>query len=266
MEVLISIATMFSIIIVIILILKNEQNKSSVMHYSEKFQQLLQLNRNYLFYETKKYRTINYPATSKKNCEKLTFSDIIDYYLENNIDGLRSDIENIIYNKNLYLEYLKEFEMISGHLENQILQKLKMSEKKFQKYENKLIQKYKYKGSFDLVISIKIYYLSPKGRNYYEKKDVLHIDNLIFIYNQYKTMKNNKTIREIERSKMSASIRYDVLNRDKFRCQICGATQSDGVKLHVDHIIPISKGGKTEMNNLRTLCDRCNLGKSDKIE
>lgn len=38
------------------------------------------------------------------------------------------------------------------------------------------------------------------------------------------------------------------------------------MKLHVDHIMPISKGGKTEPSNLRTLCIDCNLGKGAKIE
>ena len=69
-----------------------------------------------------------------------------------------------------------------------------------------------------------------------------------------------------QRNLMTASLRYDVLRRDGFRCQICGASASDGALLHVDHIIPVSKGGKTEFSNLRTLCDRCNLGKGDKIE
>ena len=63
---------------------------------------------------------------------------------------------------------------------------------------------------------------------------------------------------------MSDSLRYDVLKRDNFRCTICGRTAADGIKLHVDHIMPIAKGGKTEMNNLRTLCNQCNSGKSDK--
>ena len=31
----------------------------------------------------------------------------------------------------------------------------------------------------------------------------------------------------------------------------------DGVRLHVDHIVPVSKGGKTEMHNLQTLCEAC---------
>lgn len=69
-----------------------------------------------------------------------------------------------------------------------------------------------------------------------------------------------------ERSKLSASLRYDVLKRDNFRCTICGRSAADGVTLHVDHIKPVSKGGKTEMSNLRTLCDYCNLGKSDKYD
>ena len=36
-----------------------------------------------------------------------------------------------------------------------------------------------------------------------------------------------------------------------------------GGKLHVDHIKPVSKGGKTVRDNLRTLCEDCNLGKRD---
>lgn len=69
-----------------------------------------------------------------------------------------------------------------------------------------------------------------------------------------------------QRRLMSDSLRYDVLRRDNFRCQLCGSSAKDGVKLHVDHILPVSKGGKTEMSNLRTLCERCNLGKGAKIE
>jgi hypothetical protein len=71
-----------------------------------------------------------------------------------------------------------------------------------------------------------------------------------------------------ERGKLTSSLRYDILKRDGFRCQICGRKISDDpdLILHVDHIIPISKGGLTIWNNLRTLCQDCNLGKSNKIE
>jgi hypothetical protein len=67
-----------------------------------------------------------------------------------------------------------------------------------------------------------------------------------------------------ERGKMTNSLRYDVLKRDGFYCQICGATGKEDV-LVVDHIKPVSKGGKTEKDNLQTLCQTCNSGKAAKV-
>ncbi len=49
------------------------------------------------------------------------------------------------------------------------------------------------------------------------------------------------------------------------KCQICGRSAKDGAILHIDHIIPISKGGRTEIDNLRTLCQSCNLGKGSSV-
>lgn len=65
------------------------------------------------------------------------------------------------------------------------------------------------------------------------------------------------------RTKLSAKLRMDVFDRDRHACQICGAKAPD-VVLHVDHILPVSKGGLTELRNLRTLCAECNLGRGDK--
>ncbi len=63
-------------------------------------------------------------------------------------------------------------------------------------------------------------------------------------------------------------LRYTVLNRDRFKCVLCGNSPAVSLdcRLHVDHIFPFSKGGKTEIGNLRTLCQHCNLGKSNRIE
>lgn len=47
-----------------------------------------------------------------------------------------------------------------------------------------------------------------------------------------------------QRRLVTASMRFEVLARDHYRCKICGATEADGVKLHVDHIYPLAKGGK----------------------
>ena len=75
-----------------------------------------------------------------------------------------------------------------------------------------------------------------------------------------------KTSKEYQRQLLTPSLRYDIMKRDGFRCVLCGRTSKDGIALHVDHILPVSKGGQTIPSNLRTLCDVCNLGKSDKYD
>lgn len=66
----------------------------------------------------------------------------------------------------------------------------------------------------------------------------------------YKEFKRKKTQTTIK-------LRYFVLNRDNFKCKLCG----DNYLLEVDHIIPLHAGGKSEPDNLQTLCQRCNQGK-----
>lgn len=58
--------------------------------------------------------------------------------------------------------------------------------------------------------------------------------------------------------------RFSIFKRDNFTCQYCGKTPKDGVKLHVDHIIPLDKGGDNSLENLITACQECNLEKHDK--
>lgn len=60
-------------------------------------------------------------------------------------------------------------------------------------------------------------------------------------------------------------LRFLVLQRDKFRCVKCGASPAKGhsVSLQVDHVVPWSRGGETEFENLQTLCEICNIGKSN---
>jgi len=72
--------------------------------------------------------------------------------------------------------------------------------------------------------------------------------------------KEHRTSRNI-----NARLRFKVLKRDNFRCCACGASpaKDPSVELHVDHIVPWSKGGETEIDNLQTLCSKCNLGKGD---
>ena len=64
-----------------------------------------------------------------------------------------------------------------------------------------------------------------------------------------------------ERKAISEKIRYEVLSRDEFKCQACGRAASEGVKLQIDHKVPVDWGGTNDISNLVTLCDECNRGK-----
>lgn len=64
----------------------------------------------------------------------------------------------------------------------------------------------------------------------------------------------------------SIGLRFKVLQRERFRCKLCGRSPATelGCELHVDHIVPFSKGGKTTFENLRALCAECNIGRSNR--
>lgn len=63
---------------------------------------------------------------------------------------------------------------------------------------------------------------------------------------------------------MTKELRKQIMERDNYTCQICGKYMPDEVGLQIDHIIPVAKGGKTILSNLRVLCDKCNRKKGAK--
>lgn len=60
----------------------------------------------------------------------------------------------------------------------------------------------------------------------------------------------------------SKKLRMSVIQRDEFRCRVCGRSPSNyvDVELHVHHIIPWGIGGVTEEKNLITICKTCHDG------
>jgi hypothetical protein len=107
-------------------------------------------------------------------------------------------------------------------------------------------------------------YTSPQGRNSYWRSQEWDFDGLYRELMEFRRVREAKSttqfLRQQERAKVTADVRYQVLKRDGHRCRSCGNT-AEVEPLHVDHIIPIAKGGKSDLENLQTLCQSCNLGK-----
>ena len=69
--------------------------------------------------------------------------------------------------------------------------------------------------------------------------------------------------RSISDGYVPGSVRYEVLKRAKYRCELCGAHEEQAA-LHVDHIMPRAKGGGNELSNFQALCVTCNTNKRDR--
>lgn len=67
------------------------------------------------------------------------------------------------------------------------------------------------------------------------------------------------------RQALSLRLRLAVLKRDEYRCIKCGANprKDKSVRLEIDHIKPVSRGGSSVMENLQALCGVCNQGKTN---
>lgn len=111
-------------------------------------------------------------------------------------------------------------------------------------------------------------------RAVYKKKPLLEIDckicNVTFLPNTHHTKYCSAECKVEARErfvkderKQRYKKRFQILERDKFRCQYCGLSPrvSEEVILHIDHIDPKKNGGKDDAKNLITACNYCNLGK-----
>lgn len=69
--------------------------------------------------------------------------------------------------------------------------------------------------------------------------------------------------RSLSEGYVSGGVRYEVLKRAKYRCELCGAHETQ-TALHIDHIIPRAKGGSDDLSNFQVLCMSCNTSKRDR--
>jgi ATP adenylyltransferase len=103
----------------------------------------------------------------------------------------------------------------------------------------------------------------------YEDLDEGQIENLIGLceskLEEYKARRGRRIWqhRRVSAGYVSGTLRYEVLKRARFRCELCGVSAEERA-LEVDHIVPRARGGKDDPDNLQALCYRCNSMKRDR--
>ena len=178
--------------------------------------------------------------------------------------------DKIDFNRDLALKYDFKIESLPNHLSKKTCTDAGLDYVRCYQLEKEMCDAKRLKPVTNVLFRVTLSYQSPKQRVTSHKNEDFRYTEFIRALDSVSSRRMDRATYEsyvaAERAILSDSMRYDVMRRDGFKCVLCGATAADGAKLHVDHIYPVSKGGKTVMSNLRTLCERCNMGKSNKIE
>ncbi len=257
-------------IVIDILITTNKRGETIVRENSERLRWLKLLNARTHYFEIESLYMIREYCVSKQKLDRLDMDTYFVHYIEKRLNWFHRLEEETLENHETKQIYMSEVIKINSTATEESCKALKIKLKKFIKLENMYFEQEILQIEDNPVICIKASYTSPQGRNTYQRTERYRFIEIQDMVRRTENLIEERGKREyqirLERAKLTPSMRYNILKRDHFRCQICGSSSSDGVKLHVDHIVPVSRGGKTEPSNLRTLCDRCNLGKSSKLE
>jgi hypothetical protein len=102
------------------------------------------------------------------------------------------------------------------------------------------------------------------------------LTSIILAFNEYSKWNNRKLFEELQpifyylqkdvlepRKKITKKLREDLIKEAEFQCFYC-KNKYDKSNLHIDHIIPISKGGLSNLENLVVACKKCNILKGIK--
>ena len=119
-------------------------------------------------------------------------------------------------------------------------------------------------------ITVRLHLININGARYWSKEDKFSIDDIKYMISCvsdkhgdfYRDPRVWDSICRVERAKVSNRMRFSIYERDGNRCRKCGSAYD----LEIDHIFPISKGGKSVYDNLQTLCHECNAKKSNTVE
>lgn len=188
---------------------------------------------------------------------------------DSSLDRCRDSSRQLVSNfgkEDYQIKYLQKYfglrinDEIMDHLDNvckwnMALDKICQQTPKFEKF----------KGECYPAFSMQ--YTSPAGRSSVEETFVFSSKNIKKLSSQVEALVLKQQSKKFQRAAMTPQLREAILRRDNWTCQCCGNSifREPNLLLEVDHIIPVSAGGKTEPSNLQTLCWKCNRKKSDKI-
>lgn len=231
---------------------------------------LNELNKQFTFYPSVSFDQ-KYTYDNEKFYNSISPEDFLIYQLQFISHKVKKQIYLMELNCKKYKEYISAVKAIN------VSGKYNKSTKGYivkilNYYERQAYKNYIQSPSIEFYLTVRLYLSKINGEVYMRKSaqfSVAQVTELIDRLNNkngsfYRDRGVWDAICRVERGKVSNKLRFAVYKRDEYRCRYCHRSES-WVQLEVDHIIPISKGGKSTIDNLQTLCHDCNVKKGDKI-
>ncbi len=240
-----------------------------VKSHSQCLYAIKNLNKNYGFKEFDAHPRYQRNCNSKTQLDNFNIDNHMLLTIEDSQNYFTGIVKAVKYNRQKYSQYEQQYNSTIRNITskcnyNSITSGSIIDVDEFKTIEEEEYKKLKKTAIRDFNIELIVCYRSPRGRNSYSKTYRFNCHDIEHYLDDFHQMQQNKQSAVYQRQLMTPKMRYNILKRDGFKCVLCGRSQKvHGAILHVDHIKPISKGGKTEESNLRTLCEMCNLGKSD---
>lgn len=210
------------------------------------------------------------------NFEKVSCKDYLIYQFHLDTLRVRRIIKSRNNNISKEIDYKSKVDLTKDKLGNFYVSIEDLNEEKLRNIESIVFNDLIEKVNTDFYAEVHLYL--TRGRMHRvvdEKKELFDLNEIIDVLKSIDSSKVIdgrrfysgevwKSIERVERAKVSNELRQEIFERDGYTCVNCGSTEKES--LEIDHIQPISKGGKTEPGNLQTLCRNCNIRKGNNID
>lgn len=211
-----------------------------------------------------------------RNFEDVSCKDYLIYKFHLDTLGVRRIIKSRNNNISKEIDYKSKVDLVKDKLGNFDVSIEDLNEEKLRNIESIVFNDLIEKVNTDFYAEVHLYL--TRGRIHRvvdEKKESFDLNEIIDVLKSIDSSKLIdgrrfysrevwKSIERVERAKVSKELRQEIFERDGYTCVNCGSTEKES--LEIDHIMPISKGGKTEPSNLQTLCRNCNIRKGNDID
>ena len=260
-------------LIVLCLCIENKRRKERearyrcyIEHNSPRYLALLELNKRFDFtLPCAKSYTYYIHAKSKAQFDHYNFDRFVEEKIEANINTCLEYIQALIIYRDKYNEYKTALSALPSPVSMKDVAESDIPYEFYKATEADLVAAAT-QPFVEHHLVCQCNYISPKGRTSLQRQQTYSLNDIVNHYDIVLRRQTEKNTKEGQRKAMTNSMRYDIMKRDNFRCVLCGRSSADGAVLHVDHIVPVAKGGKSVPENLRTLCQECNSGKRDKYD